>query len=309
VRPEAIMQAQKLRLASMLMLREVDTRDPLAVAARVRADFQSMFVDADRLRVPQLFSWAIDCFHGRHPDYLPIDARYHDLEHTLQGVVCLSALLRGRHVANESPVISRADFELALIAMLFHDTGYLKRRDDTVGTGAKYTVTHVNRSCEFAEMFLASKGFNAGSIRSAQNMIRCTGMGANVAAIPFQPDTERICGFALGTADLLGQMAASDYVEKLPVLYEEFVEAGRFNGNPGAVGFSSVDDLVRKTPGFWEKYVFPKISSDFRGLFRYLARPSPSGTNDYLKRIEANLFRIHELTRKTAPGMPVRVGW
>ena len=37
----------------------------------------------------------------------------------------------------------------------------------------------------------------------------------------------RIVGFALGTADLLGQMAAPDYVDKLPVLYDEFVEAAR----------------------------------------------------------------------------------
>ena len=305
MRSLSVMQAQKLCLASMLMLREVDTRDPLAVAARVRADYLSMFVDADRQFIPRVFSWAIDCFHGRHPDYLPIDARYHDLEHTLQGVLCLSALLRGRHEAKDSPAIQRSLFELALLAILFHDTGYLKRRDDTTGTGAKYTVTHVNRSCEFAEMFLLNQGLAPAAIRSVQNMIRCTGMGANVAAIPFQSDAERIGGFALGTADLLGQMAASDYVEKLPVLYEEFVEAGRYNGNPGAVGFASVDDLVRKTPGFWEKYVFPKITSDFRGLFRYLARPAPSGTNDYLSRIEANLRRIRELNGAVTPQLGI----
>ena len=215
-------------------------------------------------------------------------------------MLCLSALLRGRHEAGEAPPLERSLFELALLAILFHDTGYLKRRDDTTGTGAKYTVTHVHRSCEFAEMFLSAKGYGPVAIRSVQNMIRCTGMGANVAAIPFQSDAERMGGFALGTADLLGQMAAADYVEKLPVLYEEFVEAGRFNGNPGAVGFTSVDDLVRKTPGFWEKYVFPKISSDFRGLFRFLARPAPHGNNDYLSRIEANLRRIQQLNGSSA---------
>ena len=86
----------------MLMLRAVDTRDPLAVAARIRTDYQSMFGDADRRLIPQVFSWASDCFNGRHPEYLPIDARYHDLEHTLQGVLCLSALLRGRHEAGDA---------------------------------------------------------------------------------------------------------------------------------------------------------------------------------------------------------------
>ena len=283
------------------MLRDTDTRDPLAVAGGIRADYLAMYPQGDRLYVPQVFGWAIDCFNGRHPEYQPIDARYHDLEHTLQGALCLSALLRGRHDSGEKPVLDRVQFELAILAILFHDTGYLKRRNDNVGTGAKYTATHVQRSCEFAAEFLATKGYAAPAIRSVQNMIRCTGMNANVASIPFQSDGESVCGFALGTADLLGQMAAPDYVDKLPTLYEEFLEAGRFSGNPGAVGFTSVEDLVRKTPGFWDKYVIPKINTDFRGLFRFLARPAPGGANAYVARIEANLDRIRRLTGIPAP--------
>ena len=27
----------------------------------------------------------MECFEGRYQDYQPIDAHYHDLEHTLQG--------------------------------------------------------------------------------------------------------------------------------------------------------------------------------------------------------------------------------
>jgi len=46
-------------------------------------------------------------------------------------------------------------------------------------------------------------------------MIRCTVRKANLALIPFQK-RGRKRRFALGTADLLGQMAADDYVEKLP---------------------------------------------------------------------------------------------
>lgn len=295
------MQANEKLPSSFDGLRMTDTRDPLVVASRIRADYLALFPQGDRLFVPQAFGWAIDCFNGRHPEFQAIDARYHDLEHTLQGALCLSALLRGHREAGEAPTLDRSLFELAILAILFHDTGYLKRRDDTAGTGAKYTATHVNRSCEFAEQFLRTKGYGLTAIRSVQNMIRCTGMGANVGAIPFQSDAERVGGFALGTADLLGQMAAPDYVDKLPVLYEEFVEAGRFTGNPGAVGFSSVEDLVRKTPGFWDKYVIPKINVDFRGVFRFLSRPAPSGVNDYLRRIEANIERIRRLNGVASP--------
>jgi hypothetical protein len=289
------MHARENVIAFPAMLLRADTHDPMAVAALVRADYLAMFPGSDRQTIPRIFSWAIDCFTGRDPDFLPIDARYHDFEHTLQGTLCLTSLLRGRANAGALPAVDRETFELCILAILLHDTGYLKRRGDTTGTGAKYTQTHVNRSCEFAEALLISKGFSPEQVLSVKNMIRCTGMGANMTSIQFRSEAEKLCGFALGTADLLGQMAAEDYVEKLPILYDEFVESGRFNGNPGAVGFASAEDLMRKTQGFWEKYVLPKVENDFQGLFRHLATaPGAPGNGEspYLVRIQANMERL-----------------
>lgn len=278
------------------MLLTVDTRDALAVAAQVQADYRLVFAGGDRLFVAQAFGWAADCFTGKLPGYLPIDARYHDFEHTLQGTLCLSTLLRGRFQAGEKPVLSRRAYELGLVAILLHDTGYLKHRGDTDGTGAKYTLTHVARSCAFAAELLSAKGFSEAEIRAVQNMIRCTGVEGDVTAIRFASEEERIVGFALGTADLVGQMAAPDYVDKLPVLYEEFVESARFNGNKTAMvnAFTSAQDLMRKTPAFWERYVRPKIERDFLGLYRFLANPVPGGPNNYVLCIEANIARLRE---------------
>jgi hypothetical protein len=275
-------------------LDRVNTRDPLAVAAQVRADFRAMYPAGNHAFVSQAFVWAIDCFTGRDPQFLPIDARYHDLEHTLQGALCLSTLLRGRAETGAEPPIPQPLAELCLLAILLHDTGYLKQRSDTAGTGAKYTLTHVQRSCEFAERLLLARGFTPAQVQSVQNMIRCTGMGANVGGIPFAGEAERLCGYALGTADLLGQMAARDYVDKLPILFEEFVESGKHNGSAGAVGFSSAEDLMRKTPVFWDKYVQPKIQGDFRGLYRFLANAAGTAPNEYLARIESNLARLRD---------------
>ena len=131
-----------------------------------------MFADGDRSFIPKVFGWVMGCFHGRHPEYQPIDARYHDLEHTLQGAVCLSALFWGRHVAGELPRMSRPQFELVILAILFHDSGYLKKRDDTTGTGAKYTATHVQRSCDFAALFLEPRGYGLPAIRK-NNIHHC----------------------------------------------------------------------------------------------------------------------------------------
>jgi FPC/CPF motif-containing protein YcgG len=99
--------------------------------------------------------------------------------------------------------------------------------------------------------------------------------------IPFQGELEKVAGWALGTADLLGQMAAEDYVDKLPILYAEFAEAARHtNDRTSFVGmFSSAEDLMQKTPAFWEKFVRLKLDQDFGGLHEFLKDPYPSGPN------------------------------
>jgi hypothetical protein len=275
----------------------VSTYDPGAVEVEVQHAFLAMFPHADKAFVPRIFEWAIECFTGRYDGYQRIDARYHDFEHTLQGALCMSRLLQGRHDAGAAPVLPEELVKLGLIAILFHDTGYLKRTGDTTGTGAKYTVIHVGRSGQFAADFLRGRGYGAKDIASVQNMIQCTGINAPLDKIPFQNEAERILGFALGTSDLLGQMSADDYVEKLPVLYGEFAEAAHHEkSDAGTVAsFRSADDLIRKTPGFWTGYVQPKLNRDFLGLHRFLNQPYPDGPNSYWQRIEANMARLQNL--------------
>jgi hypothetical protein len=282
----------------------VVTKDPTAVEAEVQAAYLAMFPEGDRMFVPRVFGWAIESFMGGFKDYQSIDTNYHDFEHTMQGTLCMARLLRGRQAAGAQPHLTQRIFQLGTIAILFHDTGYLKKRDDTDGTGAKYTVTHVRRSAEFAAELLREKGFNAGDIQAVQNMIRCTGVDAVLSTIAFQSELEKVVGYALGTADLLGQMAAEDYVDKLPTLYEEFAEAAKFSKNPThfVAMFNSVNDLIVKTPAFWENYVQLKLDREFGGLHRFLRQPYPSGPNYYFERIETNMDRLRR--RLAPPGNP-----
>jgi hypothetical protein len=280
----------------------IDTRKPRLVEAEVQAAYQAMFADADRDYVKTIFNWATDCFEGRYLDYQPIDAHYHDMEHTLQGALCMSQLLWHRHDTNAEPRLTRRLFELGMLAILMHDTGYLKRRGDTEGTGAKYTLTHVDRSIQFAGELMLSHEYPIEDILAVQNMIRCTGVNVKLDTIQFQDDLERVVGFSLGTADLLGQMAAADYVEKLPILYSEFAEAARYNEGKMKAGgfFSSAEDLMQKTPMFWEKYVKQKIDREFLGVYRFLCEPFPDGANSYIERIEANIARLRQKLAESA---------
>lgn len=272
----------------------VVTRDPTAVEVEIQSVYLAIFPGGDKTFVSRAFDWTVSCFAGRYRDYQAVDAPYHDLEHSLQGALCMSRLLLGRHHAGAQPALPRRMFELGLLAILLHDSGYLKKRGDNQGTGAKYTVTHVERSARFAGELLAEKGFTADDCKSVGNMIHCTGLDAALGAIVFAGEAEQTAGFALGTGDLLGQMAAEDYLEKLPLLYEEFSEAARYSDDKShfVASYSSAEDLIKKTPDFWEAFVRPKLERDFGGIYRFLNKPYPDGPNCYLERIEANMQRL-----------------
>jgi hypothetical protein len=283
----------------------VATKDPAAVAVAVQSDYLAAFPEGDRMFVSRIFSWAVDSFNGRLDGYQALDVEYHDFEHTMQATLCMGRLLLGRHRAQVQPALPRKLFELGLLAALLHDSGYLKKVGDNEGTGAKYTVIHVHRSAAFAAELMAKKGHPPEDIKAVQNMILCTGMNVPLEGIPFQNGLEKIAGFAVGTADLLGQMAAEDYVARLPLLFEEFSEAARHNQDKKSfvTMFSSVADLCEKTPGFWEDYARPKLERDFGGLHRFLNEPYPSGPNPYLEQIEANMEKLRNgITEKKTAG-------
>lgn len=280
---------------------QVNTKNLPDVRRAVLEIYARLFPGANASTIENAFDWVEAAFSGRYADYQPIDAKYHDLEHTLQGTLALARLLEGYKLAGTAPDLTARTFELGTLAILLHDTGYLKKRDDLDGTGAKYTLVHVTRSAEFAARLLKEKGFSTDEIRAVQNMIRCTGVNANLATIPFQNELERIVGFALGTADLLGQMAADDYIDKLGILYLEFEESNRYNQRPAGPGvFTSADDLRKKTPMFWEKYVLPKINDDFQALCRFLARPGVEGPNEYMEKIRQNIARLDRQLERAA---------
>ena len=68
-----------------------------------------------------------------------------------RGVGASHGRIMAHHVLpNVVPLLTDKLFELGLLGILMHDTGYLKRTEDMQGTGAKYTLTHVRRSAEFA---------------------------------------------------------------------------------------------------------------------------------------------------------------
>lgn len=276
------------------MLPRVDTKSAPAVAAWVQAKFAGLYPDENATWLPRLFVEVADLFEGRHPDFQPIDLRYHDLEHTLQATVCLTELLAARERRAIEPRLGGRQFQLAIAAVLLHDAGYLKLRHDVRGTGAKYTFCHVLRSCAFASSYLPTFGATESEIAGVLGAISCTGPAKQISRLQFENPLQRFVGCALATADYLAQMAAPDYPEELEILYAEFCESDDFaNVARAQRTFKSAADLIARTPAFWRQVVRPKLRSDYEEAYLFLG-DAATGANAYIEAVERNIAIIEK---------------
>ncbi len=233
-------------------------------------------------------------FAGRHPDYQQADLSYHNFEHTLLATQCYIDLAAGRINHSAQPAFNGRQFSLGYAAIILHDCGYLKNRDDREGTGAKYTSIHVERSCAMAARFLPEMGCSEAEIQGIQNAIRCTGITSQIELLTFQSAEERLTGCMVATADYLGQMADPAYPAKLSSLFAEFEESNDFTGVPAEKRlFKSAQDLMAKTRGFWNYFALPKLEKDYEGIYRVLAQAD--GRNLYVEAVDANLRQIDAL--------------
>jgi hypothetical protein len=273
-------------LSAIDFSRTADVRD------LVRERHRQLFDAADDGFIDEYMDVIDDLFAGRHPGYQAIDTAYHDITHTLQATLCLVELILQRQRAGATPPVSADDFRRAVVAALFHDTGYLKKTGDLEGSGAKYTHLHEQRSCEFARAFLEQRGWQNDDIRFVENLIGSTGPRVNLADIDYRSEVERILGHAVCTADYIGQMSDPRYADKLEVLFNEFAESYRYQELPPEQWpFGDFEALLRSTPNFWGKFVQHKLNSECSGLWNYLEHPL-SGANPYLEAIERNLATI-----------------
>jgi hypothetical protein len=276
----------------------INTEQPDEVAKAVKAVFERFWGDQSFRLLDRVFTDVHGMFEGRHPGYQAIDMEYHDYEHTLQASVCQTFLLEGRALTDDRPRLEFRDWELSVIAVLLHDTGFLKKTGDNNGSGAKYTFIHELRSCEFARIYLPQIGLTSVEIDDVCSAIMCTGPRSSIDDMVFRCEEVCLMAYMLVTADYLAQMSAKDYLEKLPRLYAEFEESFTYNCiPPEEQPYKSLHQLLEMTPGFWAGYVLPLLNNKVGGVYRYL---SPKGQpNPYMVAAEAN---VAELMRRLEAG-------
>ncbi len=198
-------------------------------------------------------------FTGKMKGYRSCNTEYHDLPHTLDVFLATARLLDGYSIGKE--LFNRDISELLLIASLLHDSGYIQLINDFEGTGAKYTVTHVDRSIDFVMKFRNYLSLSKDEAEIIGRLIKASDFSMNFSDIPYANDSERIAGAILGSADLMGQMADRIYLEKLLFLYYEFREAG-------IPGYSTEFDILKKTVAFYE-ITQKRLSESFFNIGQY----------------------------------------
>jgi len=196
----------------------------------------------DLTPVNAVFDATVRLFYGKYPGYQACNTRYHNLFHTTGVFLAMARLIHGA-VLNGKNIADRYIL-LGLTAALFHDAGYIQENHDRIGTGAKYSTVHVQRSMDFLEQHAAEHCLSPEEVVWGRAMILTTDLSVAISEIVFPSLTAEFLGKMLAVADFLAQMSDRMYLEKLLFLYQEFKEGG-------VTLFESETDLLQKTLDFY----------------------------------------------------------
>lgn len=257
------------------------------VEAQVRDIVHAFAPGHDLGRVERTFGLLRSAFAGQLDGYRKLQTLYHNQSHTNEVVLCTARMLHGLHLGGRG--LDAEHLDAALIGALLHDSGYLMKDDEAAGTGAQFTATHVARGVEFAREHLPD--LSPGLLDSTIKVIQVTDHRQHPDWVRFDNSQQQLAAYATATADLVGQMANREYLERLLFLYFEFEEA-RLGG------FGSIHELLEKTADFY-RITQARLDSDLQGLSghltRHFAAQRGEARNFYAESIQRNLAYLDRL--------------
>lgn len=280
------MEPDKIQLAAL-----VDATQPDTVLSEILKLAKETAPDLDPVYIERVFADIQALFAGRYPGYRACNTDYHDLQHTLDITLAMARLVHGAAVSGA--VFSARTAKLGLLAALFHDTGYIQTEEDLSGTGARHTLTHVDRSVAFMMRYADRHGLPAEDVKALKHLIQATEINAKSDPADFGSPEIALAGQMLGTADLLGQMADRYYLEKLLFLYLEFTEGG-------VPGYVVEKDILEKTSHFYE-FVKKRLDRELGGVYRFLTHHFRArfnlDMNLYLVTVDRNIAYLKEVVK------------
>jgi hypothetical protein len=284
----------------------IQTTDPAAVEREINRLFRLLYPGASHQFISLAFSDVLRLYSGTYPGYLACDTSYHDLQHVMEVTLAMARLIDGyERSRRESRPFGVALFQLGIVVSLFHDMGYLRKEcEHATRNGATFTVNHVSRGAEFLRGYLPLIGMGRYAEAGAE-LIHFTGYEKRVGEILIADPVLRLLGSLLGSADIIAQMADRCYLEKCrDRLYPEFVEGGLAVKQTEAgeqIVFASGDDLVNKTPAFFDTAVH-RLEEDLGGAHNYAASHF-GGFNLYLQAANRNVHFARQVSSGERAGL------
>jgi hypothetical protein len=272
---------------------QVNTTDPATVNSEVDRIFLELYPTSSTEKIDRAFRDLATMYRGGRPGYHACDTAYHDIQHVLDVTLAMARLIDGYERARigREP-LDAPMFRLGVITALFHDCGYIRTLDDSQHrNGGELTLIHVSRGARFLRDYLPKIGM--GEVADiAASLIHFTGYEIPVADIRVPSAAYRLLGSLLGSADIIAQMSDRCYLEKCrDRLYPEFVAGGiarkRLADGGEEVVYGSGDDLVRKTPRFYQG-ASRRLDADLGGTHLY-ARNHFGGQHLYMEELAKNI--------------------
>ena len=286
----------------------VRTTDPAAVGAEVLRIYRGLYNGRPVPELERAFPDHAALYAGRHPDYLPCDTEYHDIQHVLDVTLAMARLMDGYHQSRRKgdAELPRDVFVVGTLAALYHDFGYLRRRHDHRHRfGAEYTLTHVSRGAAYLRHYVRELGL-AQLAPVASQLVHYTGYERPAETIRVSDTLLRRVGQMLGTADIIAQMSDRCYLEKCrDRLFPEFVLgnlAGRkLRGARPLPAFASGEELVQKTPGFYLG-ALKRLDMQLARAYEYAALYF-GGPNHYLDEMRKNVAYAQSVSADPSEGL------
>lgn len=200
-------------------------------------------------------------FGGNHPDYRQSNTKYHDLDHTYGVALATVRLFHGLHC--DGWPVSEETLTKALYSAYFHDCGLLLKNSEDAVTGATFTIGHEKRSMFFMADYLSEKKFSLPFITDCSVIIQCTNLSIDPDSLFFPSAEMQLASFAVGSADILAQMADRYYLERLPSLFQEHQEGG-------VAHYNSAAELMEQTSKFYHDVVIDRLSRVFGNLTKFM---------------------------------------
>lgn len=233
-------------------------------------------------------------YEGRWPDYEACEAPYHNFGHALDAALTITRMAAGWNRSGDQSKFSEELFLCGIAAGFFHDAGYIKDKGDRQGRGGKYTFTHVHRGMEMAGRYLADAQWSAKARKLVPAMISLTDYRHEPdAETLFHEPLELVMARMIPSADLVAQMADTEYLPRLNDLFVEFKEVYEHEGAEqirqiGAPVYNSAKELKKGVLQFYEDFVAPRLER-YGHMDRYLTVFFGAGHNPYHENIAANL--------------------